>query len=76
MLKSFLIGFSAIILLPGGFKIDRDKNVDRAKFQFAMRDDAELFLRNVRQSITIGQALMAFGKPIVLSITIMVMTGR
>lgn len=49
MLKSYLIGISVIMLLFSGCKIDRDRNVDRAKFQFEMGDDSELFFRNVRQ---------------------------
>lgn len=49
MLKSYLISISLIILLLSGCKIDRDKTVDRAKFQFEMGDDSELFFRNVRQ---------------------------
>lgn len=49
MLKSYLTGFSVIIFLLSGCKIDRNKNVDRAKFQFEMSDDSELFFRNVRQ---------------------------
>lgn len=32
-----------------GCKIDRDKKVDRSKFQFVIGDDSELFFRNVRQ---------------------------
>src|SRR6187549_665039 len=49
MLKSFLQGLILIIPLLIGCKIDRDKKVDRAKFQFEMGDDSELFYRNVRQ---------------------------
>lgn len=49
MLKSYLISFFVIIQLLIGCKIDRDKKVDRTKFQFEIRDDAELFFRNVRQ---------------------------
>lgn len=49
MLKSYLIGISVIILLLSGCKIDRDRNVDRTKFQFEMGDDSELFFRNLRQ---------------------------
>jgi len=49
MLKSFLHGLLLIIPLLTGCKIDRDKKVDRAKFQFEIGDDSELFFRNVRQ---------------------------
>jgi len=49
MLKSFLIGLILIILSLSGCKIDRDKKVDRARFQFETGDDSELFFRNVRQ---------------------------
>jgi hypothetical protein len=49
MLKSFLTGLVVIILILHGCKIDRDKKVDRSKFQFQMGDDSELFFRNVRQ---------------------------
>jgi len=38
-----------VLLLLVGCKIDRDKEVDRTKFQFTMGDDSELFFRNVRQ---------------------------
>jgi hypothetical protein len=36
-------------LLLSGCKIDRDKKVNREKFQFKIRADANLFFRNVRQ---------------------------
>lgn len=49
MLKPFLIGLLLIIASLAGCKIDRDKKVDRAKFQFEVGDDSELFFRNVRQ---------------------------
>lgn len=49
MLKSFLIVLITIITSLSGCKIDRDKKVDRAKFQFEIGDDSELFFRNVRQ---------------------------
>jgi hypothetical protein len=49
MLKSFLIGPILIILSLTGCKIDHDKKVDRAKFQYEIGDDSELFFRNVRQ---------------------------
>jgi len=49
MLKPFLIGLLLIIVSLIGCKIDRDKKVDRAKFQFEVGDDSELFFRNVRQ---------------------------
>jgi len=49
MLKPFLIGLLLIMASLAGCKIDRDKKVDRAKFQFEVGDDSELFFRNVRQ---------------------------
>jgi hypothetical protein len=49
MLKPFLLSQLLIILLLGSCKIDRDKKVDRSKFQFTFGDDSELFFRNVRQ---------------------------
>jgi len=49
MLKSFLGGLIVIILVFPGCHIDRNKIVDRTKFQFWMGDDSELFFRNVRQ---------------------------
>jgi hypothetical protein len=38
-----------VFLLLVGCKIDRDKEVDRAKFQFKIGADSNLFFRNVRQ---------------------------
>ncbi|MBL7860267.1 MAG: hypothetical protein JNJ65_03845 [Cyclobacteriaceae bacterium] len=38
-----------MLILLNGCEIDRNKNVDRSKFQFTIGDDAELFFRNVRQ---------------------------
>jgi hypothetical protein len=49
MLKPFLLGLLLIMASLAGCKIDRDKKVDRAKFQFEVGDDSELFFRNVRQ---------------------------
>jgi hypothetical protein len=49
MLKPFLTGLILIIMLLPGCKIDRDKKVDRVKFQFETGDDSEIFFRNVRQ---------------------------
>ena len=48
-MKPFLIGLLLIIASLAGCKIDRDKKVDRLKFQFEVGDDSELFFRNVRQ---------------------------
>lgn len=50
-MKPFLIVQLLIILLLAGCKIDRDKKVDRSKFQFEIGDDSELFFRNVRQIV-------------------------
>jgi len=49
MLNSFLKSALLLILLLAGCKIDREKPVDRAKFNFEIGDDSELFFRNVRQ---------------------------
>ena len=49
MLKSYSISISVIFLLLISCKIDRDRKVDRTKFQFEIGDDSELFFRNVRQ---------------------------
>lgn len=38
-----------VFLLQVGCKIDREKEVDRTKFQFKIGADANLFFRNVRQ---------------------------
>jgi len=38
-----------LLLLLVGCKIDRDKEVDRTKFQFKIGADSNLFFRNVRQ---------------------------
>jgi len=38
-----------ILLLLAGCKIDREKEVDRSKFQFKIGADANLFFRNVRK---------------------------
>jgi len=38
-----------ILLLLVGCKIDREKEVDRSKFQFTIGADSNLFFRNVRQ---------------------------
>jgi hypothetical protein len=38
-----------VFLLQVGCKIDREKEVDRSKFQFKIGADANLFFRNVRQ---------------------------
>jgi len=38
-----------MFLLQVGCKIDREKEVDRSKFQFKIGADANLFFRNVRQ---------------------------
>jgi hypothetical protein len=38
-----------LVSLLSGCKIDQDKKVNREKFQFKIRADANLFFRNVRQ---------------------------
>lgn len=55
-----------LTLLLSGCKIDRDKKVDREKFQFKIGADANLFFRNVRQIYYDVKAPMENGKRIVL----------
>ena len=49
--RLFLAAVSSIlvVLAMGGCKIDQDRKADPEKFNFEVRDDADLFFRNVRQ---------------------------
>lgn len=48
MVNCIKLLFLALLLLVG-CKIDREKKVDRTKFQFKIGADSNLFFRNVRQ---------------------------
>ncbi len=48
MLKRLTV-LIALFTCVSGCKIDQDKKADPSKFQFIVREDADLFFRNVRQ---------------------------